>query len=250
MLDGDWTRPALSGTNDNPAPAIVISIGYGDDKEISKAARAYDYTPQIVPGRSEFDPRVPSWRSGGADAFLDFLRTRLLPDALTDRSADMSRLTLFGHSYGGLCALYDLLTRPRFFTRYAIASPSLWWRDGYMLDTASTGAVPPGAVLPGAILPGAALPEALPFDTGLARELLVLAGEQEQWHFQPAGPDGSPQSRTGGVSTLPAMRQLVQTVQARGIAKADLAIFPNMGHGEMLRASVHRALQFCLRSAE
>ncbi len=230
MLDGDWTRPALATpeTGASAAPAIVVSIGYGDDEELGKAARAYDYTPQILPGRIEFDPRVPRWKSGGADAFLDLLQSRLLPAALKGSNADMTRMTLFGHSYGGLCALYDLLTRPRSFTHYAIASPSLWWRDGFLL--------------------AAALSASVPGDTSSLRKLLVMAGEREQWHPLSVGPDGSPQSRTGGISTLPAMRQLVQTIQSRGLAKAELSVFPDLGHGGMLRASVKHALRFCIDS--
>lgn len=232
MLDGDWTRPALVMAHPDAPSAIVVSIGYDCDEAGRKAARAYDYTPQIAPGEIEFDPRVQAWRSGGADHFLDRLETQLLPEVLARLPADTSRMTLFGHSYGGLCVLYSLLTRARIFKRYAAASPSLWWRDGYLLKTAleiSTRSDPPPAV---------AVQDP---------ELLVMAGEQERWHRQAAGPDGSAQSRTGGIPTLPSMQHLVQAVQAHSHAKAELAVFPDMGHGDMLRASTTRALHFCIR---
>ncbi|MFA5488068.1 MAG: alpha/beta hydrolase-fold protein [Candidimonas sp.] len=233
MLDGDWTRPALVAALSSAPSAIIVGIGYDSDEEGRKAARAYDYTPQVVAGRSEFDPRVPAWRSGGAAPFLDMLEARLLPDALAHCPADRSRMTLFGHSYGGLCVLYSLLERAPVFKRYAAASPSLWWRDGHFLRTTLEASTRPDA------------PETA---ASRGRELLVMAGERERWHPRSVGPDGSPQSRLGGVPTLPSMRQLVHAVEACGMAKAELSVFPEMGHGDMLLASALRALHFCTRN--
>ncbi len=36
---------------------------------------------------------------------------------------------LWGHSFGGLFALYVLFEQPELFARYAINSPSLWWNQ-------------------------------------------------------------------------------------------------------------------------
>ncbi|MPM92810.1 Ferri-bacillibactin esterase BesA [bioreactor metagenome] len=65
--------------------------------------------------------------------FLDFIEQRLQPAVQAAWPVDAARQTLFGHSLGGLLAVHALATRPGLFTRYAAASPSLWWNDGLTL---------------------------------------------------------------------------------------------------------------------
>src|SRR5690606_6091086 len=73
-------------------------------------------------------------RHGGAKRFLDFLEDEVKPLVASRYKVDTQRQTLFGHSYGGLFAIYTLLTRPQAFQRYYASSPSLWWNQRYAFD--------------------------------------------------------------------------------------------------------------------
>lgn len=110
--------------------AVVVGLGYAGTQVLDLAARTYDYTPP-APGPTT-DER--GRREGGADAFLDFLDATVRP--LVERAVrvDAARQTLFGHSYGGLCVLHALFTRPGGFQNYVAASPSVWWRGGFILE--------------------------------------------------------------------------------------------------------------------
>lgn len=148
VLDGDLLFASTAqlmrnrfarGPNVRAEGALVVGLGYvadpAGDRVLDLDARSLDYTPPI-PGISPgptHDTR--GRREGGADAFLDFVDTVVRP--LVERSApvDRARQTLLGHSYGGLCVLHALFTRPGGFQNYVAASPSVWWRDGAILQT-------------------------------------------------------------------------------------------------------------------
>jgi hypothetical protein len=44
---------------------------------------------------------------------------------------------LYGHSLGGLFAMYVLLTEPQLFSSYLAVDPSFWWDDDYITNLAS-----------------------------------------------------------------------------------------------------------------
>src|SRR5690606_34489872 len=87
-------------------------------------------------GKPDHDPRMPQWRSGGADIFLAFLETILMPAVDATVRLDPAQRTLYGHSYGGLFVLHALYQRRDLFKRYVAASPSLWWRDQHLIKAA------------------------------------------------------------------------------------------------------------------
>lgn len=64
--------------------------------------------------------------SGGADAFLTFIREELFPEIEGKFHTLPSRI-LVGHSFGGLLSLYTLLHQPEMFQSYIAIDPSLWW---------------------------------------------------------------------------------------------------------------------------
>lgn len=116
--------------------AIVVGLGHAlpvDSVEVhDRAARTYDYTPP-------FDGVAPDSQGraqGGADAFLDWMSGQLQPRLQAQLPINPQQRTLVGHSYGGLCTLHTLFTRPAMFQRYVAASPSLWWGNGMLLDEA------------------------------------------------------------------------------------------------------------------
>jgi predicted alpha/beta superfamily hydrolase len=74
--------------------------------------------------------------SGGADRFLDFIQTELIPEI--DRRYRTEACRIFtGHSLGGLIAIYILVNCPEMFQAYIASSPSLWWDDQHTLRQAA-----------------------------------------------------------------------------------------------------------------
>jgi predicted alpha/beta superfamily hydrolase len=128
MLDGnaafDHLTPALLAS----VPQLVVAgIGYDTQAQFARAPRNLDYTP-AVPGTPPFpDPVQPAHLAGGAAAFLDRLCGPIRAEAEAGLRIDPARRMLWGHSFGGLCTLTALLTRPEDFARYGIISPSVWW---------------------------------------------------------------------------------------------------------------------------
>jgi hypothetical protein len=70
-------------------------------------------------------------QSGGADKFLDFMKTELFPFIEKNYRVNENR-TLMGCSLGGLFTLYSLFTHTDMFTGYAAASPAIGWGNGVL----------------------------------------------------------------------------------------------------------------------
>jgi predicted alpha/beta superfamily hydrolase len=68
---------------------------------------------------------------GGADKFLSFLQQELIP-YINKKYEVKGSNGIFGHSFGGLFAMYAFLTRPQVFDTYLAADPSFWWDNRYM----------------------------------------------------------------------------------------------------------------------
>jgi predicted alpha/beta superfamily hydrolase len=107
-------------------PALtVVAIGYPDAQAVVDTldVRSRDLTPTHWPA-------FPG--SGGADRFLDFIRSTLF-DWISERFPTALEMPVyFGHSFGGLfgtCALLD--PRPP-FSHFILSSPSLFW-DSYVV---------------------------------------------------------------------------------------------------------------------
>ena len=111
-------------------PPVLVMIGYDNDLRTDAAGRAYDYTLPLPAGLKQ-PPR-----SGGADAFLQLIETRIKPAIAAKLAVDPQRQTLWGHSYGGLFVLHTLFTHPTAFQRYIAVEPSLWWGNGMILQEA------------------------------------------------------------------------------------------------------------------
>lgn len=143
MLDGNLSFAPIAQLMRNrfargpgvPAQgAVVVGLGYAGHSQgqvLDLNARTYDYTPPAPGPATDTSGR----REGGADAFLDFINAAVRPLVERTMRVDATRQTLFGHSYGGLCVLHALFTRPGDFQNYVAASPSVWWRDGYILQS-------------------------------------------------------------------------------------------------------------------
>ncbi|MGM9923655.1 MAG: alpha/beta hydrolase [Bacillus sp. (in: firmicutes)] len=115
-------------------PAVIVGIGYPSQENFVTDRRFYDFTPPADSVTLPVRPRGGEWpRNGGADLFLDFIEAELKPYVEKHFSIDKNRQTLFGHSLGGLFALYTLFTRTAAFQNYIAGSPSIWWNNQAIL---------------------------------------------------------------------------------------------------------------------
>lgn len=216
MLDGNAVFESLTRTQSALLPgqalqAVVVGIGYDDAQRFNVTARSYDYTPPSpgadAPRGSPRDPDARGWAKpgGGADRFLGILQQRIQPLVERRYAVNPRERTLYGHSYGGLFALHVALSRPQAFQHYVAASPSIWWNGKFILQSlAHPAAVPTAGV-----------------------DVTVMAGAEAQ------GRDQEPDSPEAVVRAL------------QGIAnmRADLQVFPGLGHGETLPASLAATLR-------
>ncbi|WP_017999287.1 alpha/beta hydrolase-fold protein [Paracoccus sp. N5] len=141
-LDGNASFPALWHLREETAahdPVMLVGIGYPVETRNDTTRRWFDLTsPGKAPVPAQPGLRGPGERpTGGQDAFLALIADDLLPRLRRDHLVDLSALTLFGHSLGGLFVLHTLFTRPGLFARYAAADPSTWWNAGEPLREAA-----------------------------------------------------------------------------------------------------------------
>lgn len=97
---------------------IVVGIGYGND-------RATDYTPTKTGNGN-----------GGAQDFMEFIRTELIPKVESEYAVDTTRKSraIIGHSFGGLLAGYAFTKHNEVFGNYIILSPSIWYDNEILLQ--------------------------------------------------------------------------------------------------------------------
>ena len=118
-------------------PVIVVGVGFpvGGYQLLSETRRPREMTPTQVEDYAEkwkavFPPGItPPDGTGGASEFLGFLTQDAIPWVDEQFRTDTTGRALYGHSLGGLFALYALLESHGAFTRFVISSPSLWWDD-------------------------------------------------------------------------------------------------------------------------
>lgn len=103
---------------------LLVGIGY----DLSGAARRSQRNRHLTPTRVEADSAT-----GEGAAFLNSLVEVIMPAIDSRYRTDPGDRSIFGHSLGGLFALFALLERPDVFRRYIVSSPSLWWDNGVLL---------------------------------------------------------------------------------------------------------------------
>lgn len=109
-------------------PMLIAGVGYGASYAKAANRRGRDYTPTA----HSDEPT-----SGGADAYLRFLRITLWPElARRFRLRDDIR-GIAGHSLGSLLVLHALWQEPLFFTHHLASAPSIWWDDRSILRIAA-----------------------------------------------------------------------------------------------------------------
>lgn len=227
-LDGNATFPSLAlmartvgarAAVTGQAPPIVVGIGYATERDYDPA-RSRDYTP---PGGKDAAPT-----EGGADRFLDFVEQEVKPLVRTLASVDPGRQALFGHSYGGLCVLHALFTRPALYQAYLASSPSIWYGGRIVL-----------AGVEGLRQRVQALPH--------KPALLLTAGELERAPVRPGAP--------GSVNPAATQRRMVEEASDLAarlqalpdvLSKVRFHLLAGENHGSALFPAMARGLEFFL----
>jgi len=99
---------------------IIAGIAYGVYETDARNHRARDFLAE-VPEDSDWEP--------GADKFLQFLRTELVPYMNDNFRTDPADLAVWGTSFGGNFGIYALFHEQPLFNRFVISSPATAWAD-------------------------------------------------------------------------------------------------------------------------
>ncbi len=133
LLDGPGHFHAVTGMlknlGDNGIVPRMVVVG------IPNTDRTRDLTPthvDVMFGDSAF-----AHTSGGGAKFMEFVEKELIPYVESKYPVTNYR-TFVGHSFGGLSAVYSLLSRPHLFSNYVAIDPSLWWDDWRMVQWADS----------------------------------------------------------------------------------------------------------------
>src|SRR4030095_3547443 len=122
MTDGDahigHTGSTIEFLARNGRMPELIVVG------ITNTDRTRDLTPTHVTTTAASLGNTPQFpTSGGADKFLKFIETELIPE-IDKRYRVRPYRILAGHSFGGLFAVHAMLSRPALFNSYIRALPT------------------------------------------------------------------------------------------------------------------------------
>lgn len=200
-------------------PAIV-TLGYDTDQRFAGNERSRDYTPPAANGGAVEDPRGRP--GGGAAAYLAVIRESILPRVQALAPIDMSRSTIWGHSYGGLFSLFAASEVASPFSAHVVASPSLWWDNATYLARV-TAQIDAGYWPP--------------------RPLIIHKGELERERASnPSGANAQKLVQMRAALPDDALGQLVAQMQAAEVP-ITYEVFPRLSHGESFSASLRHLLE-------
>jgi uncharacterized protein len=132
MTDGDahmgHTASTIEFLTRNGRISDLIVVG------VTNTDRTRDLTPVKSTNKNPAgELQFPT--SGGADKFLRFFETELIPEIEKQYRVQPYRI-LAGHSLGGLFAIHAMISKPGLFNAYVAVSPSLQWENGEALKRA------------------------------------------------------------------------------------------------------------------
>src|ERR1044072_6864887 len=125
MTDGDGhmghTASTIEFLTRNGRLPDLIVVG------VTNTDRTRDLTPVKSTNKNPAgELQFPT--SGGADNFLKFFETELVPEIEKQYRVQPYRI-FAGHSLGGLFAIHAMMTKPGLFNSYVAVSPSLQWEN-------------------------------------------------------------------------------------------------------------------------
>jgi predicted alpha/beta superfamily hydrolase len=217
LVDGDALFPAaLSAARLQAAraevtgvgPAVIVGIGYPGAAPFDAERRRRDLLPA----------------EGGADRFLDLIIGGILAQVERLAPIDRARLSLAGHSFGGLFALYALFTRPGLFRSHVAGSPSIWWEERAILATCERFLRSHAAA-----------------DT--PRLLLTVGGEEQS---DSARRDPQRAERLRMARMVDNAAEMARALAASGRVDCEHVVFTGENHISVVPAMLSRAVAFTL----
>jgi predicted alpha/beta superfamily hydrolase len=132
MTDGDahmgHTASTIEFLTRNGRISDLIVVG------VTNTDRTRDLTPVKSTNKNAAgELQFPT--SGGADNFLKFFQTELIPEIEKQYRVQPYRI-FAGHSLGGLFAIHAMIAKPGLFNSYVAVSPSLQWENAEELKRA------------------------------------------------------------------------------------------------------------------
>lgn len=201
-------RPEVTGVG----PAVILGIGYPGAAPFDAERRRQDLLPT----------------DGGADRFLDLIAGEMLTQVERSAPIDRARMSLVGHSFGGLFALHALFARPGLFRSHVAGSPSIWWDERAILATRERFLTSPAA----AILP----------------RLLITVGGEEQSGDERRDPQRAARLRMAQM--LDNAAEMAQALTTSGRVRCEHVVFVGENHISVLPAMLSRAIAFALGTQE
>lgn len=132
MTDGDAHMGHTASTIDflvrNGRIPDLIVVG------VRNTDRTRDLTPAKSTNRNAAG-ELQNPTSGGADNFLKFFETELIPEIEKQYRVQPYRI-LAGHSLGGLFTIHAMISKPGLFHSFISVSPSLQWENAEALKRA------------------------------------------------------------------------------------------------------------------
>lgn len=206
-------------------PTVVMGVSLAAARD--RQRRTWDFTSARLT-RPVDDEVTPGTKTGGAESFLRFLTTEVLPDVERRWPVNPRRRTLIGHSLSAFFVVHVLLNAPDQFETFVAASPSLWWDPSGVMTAA----------------------DALARDVSRpAPRVLLTAGEYEQSPapWQPSGAWTTEalarRDRRRMVSHVEELGRRLSPLASRGGAVKTL-VFPGEDHASVVPLTVNQALRF------
>ena len=211
-------------TGTNIGWGALIAVGYPTDEAYDSFRRSWDLGPPPGQTYPAFHDGGPPVKTGGGAEMARFLLEDVRAFLAEELPLDLSRQSLFGHSFGGLFTLWLLLTKPDAFANWIAASPAVTWENSFLLGHLD-GFRP----------------------TASATRVHLSAGEwegDELAPFQRGAPDAEARLvEKTQTRTVKAARQMAQTLAERGL-HAFYETYPDETHMSVLPMAVNRAVRW------
>lgn len=216
MLDGNAVFDRLTARALEQVPELtIVGIGYPTPYIHDVVSRSRDYTPLLPEGAKPYS-RSGGRPTGEADHFMLFIKEQLKP-AIEKRSRhSFSQQAIWGHSFGGLFALYTLLKEPTLFNVYLPVSPSTGWGDNLLYSLAQ---------------------QVQPLPAWKIKRVFVMLGDQEGKR------KASTEENTTETRPSPTTLALVDLLRQRQDIDINIHVLHGLGHGATFAASFPYALQ-------
>lgn len=137
VLDGNATFAGFAEArriqgvyDDGLEKMIVVGVGH-PNTDLYDGRRMGDFTPPIQ--NPVLRALYEDYPSGRREQFRTFLMAELRPEIARRYAVNEARVSLYGHSLGGLFALHVMYSHPHAFHTIIAASPSIWWDDQMIL---------------------------------------------------------------------------------------------------------------------